>query len=101
MEVASSQRMNPENPLGARMQALASMMETLSGYLEVGQMAAAVTVEVCIRPPTDFDPPGAYEMDDSCSKEVVELQWGKSGASSLRFGLGLAMSAIAVLAAWF
>eukprot|EP00747_Dinoflagellata_sp_TGD_P119475 gnl/TRDRNA2_/TRDRNA2_173017_c0_seq1.p1 gnl/TRDRNA2_/TRDRNA2_173017_c0~~gnl/TRDRNA2_/TRDRNA2_173017_c0_seq1.p1 ORF type:complete len:406 (-),score=78.75 gnl/TRDRNA2_/TRDRNA2_173017_c0_seq1:30-1247(-) len=102
MEIASSQRMDPDLPLAARIQAIAGMMETLSGYLEVGQMSAAVKVEICVRPPTDFDPAGAYEMEDVCTDEVVEMQWGKqSGASSLRFGLGLVMAAMAMLASWF
>lgn len=93
MEIGSSQRMDPSLPLGPRIQAMASMMETLSGYLEVGQMAATVRVEVCVRPPTDFDPPGAYDMEDACTDEVMALQWGKSGASSRQFGLGLAIAA--------
>lgn len=100
LEVGSSTRMDPDLPLAARIQAIASLLETLSGYVEVGQMAAATKVEICIRPPTDFDPPGAYEMEDKCTDEVLALQWGNSGASSLRFGLGLAMGAIAAFAAW-
>jgi hypothetical protein len=102
MEVGSSSRMDPDVPLGARIQAILSFMETLSGYLEVGQMSAAVRIELCLRPPTDFDPPGAYEMEDKCTDEVLELMWGKSGASSIRASLGLAIgAAFLMLAAWF